>query len=455
MCYGQNKPFIRTSIWRSTLVFTLIMSLVFGGLLVTVFRVQNIMREQAVQQQVMVGVQAFTELALISDMTDEQFISHLENRAHATSENIIALKTADDELYGNLTQWPADVASFPDTSRFLVAVSAFDGLGDLSYVVASKIQTEFGRVVIGVFEPSTVAPQTQGLIASCVGLVLSLLLVGYLYNRRLLARLYEINDALGLIAKGQLSVRLPVSTRKDDYDLISARINEMVQTLADQVDAISAATDNIAHDLRTPLGRIRLALEDMTKEYDDHRLLQTIENVDQLIMTFNAMLELSRLEGGVMAMEEASVNLSVICADAAELVEALLTEHQCLQLDIADEVMVTGNSHLLFRVVYNLLENAIRYSGEWAEIRLHLQAAEVQGHAVLIVSDNGPGIPKDQYENAFKRLTRLDNSRTTAGFGMGLPVVRAVVQHHGGTVSLSSTEKDAEGERGLTVTIHF
>ncbi len=455
MYYEPNKPFIRTSVWRSTLVFTLIMSLVFGGLLLTVFRVQSITQEQAVKQQVMAGVQAFTELALTADITEETFISHLENRAHSTSENIIALKTADDELYGNLTQWPTDVVSFPETSRFLVAVSAFNGLGDLSYVVASQIQTAFGQVVIGVFEPSAVAPQTQGLIAGCVGLVVSLLLVGYLYNRRLLARLYEINDGLGLIAKGQLGIRLPVSSRGDDYDLISSRINEMVQTLADQVDAISAATDNIAHDLRTPLGRIRLALEDMTKEYDDNRLLQTIENVDQLIMTFNAMLELSRLEGGVMTMEEVSVDLSVICNDAAELVEALLAEQQTLQLDIADNVLVTGNSHLLFRVVYNLLENAIRYSGEQAEIRLYLRAAEDQGQAVLIVSDNGPGIPKDQYDNAFKRLTRLDNSRTTAGFGMGLPVVRAVVQHYGGTVTLSSTEQNVEGERGLTVTIHF
>ena len=430
------------------------MLLVSGGLLFSMLRIQHVEQKRAVYNRIAAGVQAFSDLALHSDMTKEQFIVDLERRADSSSENVIVLKI-DDQVYGNLSHWPDNVTHFPNISSFPVAVSSFSGRGDLIKVVASQVQTPYGPMVIGVFVPNSIGTQESSIIAGLAGLALLSLLVGYFYNRQVLARLSDINTRLRMVESGRLDIRLPISPRGDEYDTISLHINEMLHTLSLQVDAISAVTDNIAHDLRTPLGRIRLALEDMSREYDDPRFIQTQENVDQLIHTFNAMLELSRLEKGALNLEDSTVDLSAICTDAAELAEALLDEGQTLELAVPEDITITGNAHLLFQAIYNLLENAIQYSGEHATVclTLALSSADETEHVILTVSDNGIGIPKDKYDHAFERLARLDNSRTTQGFGMGLPVVRAVVRHHHGTITLSPTQIDGGTERGLTVTI--
>lgn len=462
MFLGRIKQFIRTSIWRSTLVFTLIMLVVSAGLLLTIQRMQQIEQQRAVHDRIVDGVRAFTDLALQPDMTQSQFVADLGRRADSNSENVIVLKTADQAIYGNLSHWPGSVPLFPETSSFLVAVSSFSGRGDLVQVIASQVPTHFGAMVIGVFVPNTVDAQESNIILVLVALALLSLLVGYFYNRQVLARLSDINTRLRMIESGQLDIRLPISSRGDEYDNISLHINEMLSALAQQVDAVSAVTDNIAHDLRTPLGRIRLALEDIADEYPDQRILQTLEGVDQLIHTFNAMLELSRLEKGVVNLEDSCVDLSTICADAAELAEVLLGEQQTMELNISEGIKITGNAHLLFQAIYNLLENAIHYSGPESTIKLTLallpaHTAQTLSRVVLTVSDDGPGIPPDQYEHVFERLVRLDKSRSTQGFGMGLPVVRAVVRRHHGMIVLSSTAHPKEGKSGpgLTVTIYF
>jgi signal transduction histidine kinase len=291
---------------------------------------------------------------------------------------------------------------------------------------------------------------TASMIALCLALLLGLI-TGLIFSTRVLKRINSINRVALRVEAGQLSARIPVSQYNDEYDHMALHINTMLNQLQHSFETIAGITDAIAHDLRTPLGHLRQQLESEIEVNIKHNLpceqLQSmLEKLDKILFTFSAMLELTRLQ---QQQEQKSqhfkaVKLQQIMVDAVDLIEPLTEEkQQVIELKSDLEVSIKGDASLLFRAVYNLLENASKYAGENATICLQLTKNG------FIVSDNGPGICDSEKDKVFQRLYRIEKSRQIAGFGLGLTLVKAIIQLHNGSIKL------VDNNPGLSVQVEF
>jgi signal transduction histidine kinase len=287
------------------------------------------------------------------------------------------------------------------------------------------------------------------------------LLIWLFIGRRALHRIDSMSLASQKIMAGDLSQRLPVGTSGDEFDRLSTSLNAMLGRIATLNEGLRQVSDNIAHDLKTPLTRLRnkaeAALVSPT-DADGYRaaLEQMIEESDQLIRTFNALLMISRVEAGSSAAELNPVNLSDIARDAAELYEPVAEEQQVrITTDIAPDIMVSGNRELIGQTLSNLIDNALKYAGDrpGAAIAITLEQEGQDVH--LAVVDNGPGIAAADREAAIQRFVRLDGSRTKPGTGLGLSLVAAVMALHGGRFDLSDAALDEDDATGLRASMIF
>jgi signal transduction histidine kinase len=260
---------------------------------------------------------------------------------------------------------------------------------------------------------------------------------------------------------GDLSQRLPVGRSGDEFDRLSGSLNAMLGRIEKLNEGLRQVSDNIAHDLKTPLTRLRNKAADALGEDREEVRRVALEGIiaesDQLIRTFNALLMISRVEAGSIAAEMTAVDLSVISADSAELYEPVAEEAGLsLSTEIASGLTVNGNRELIGQAIFNLLDNAIKYAGEGGEepvirVRLTAEGGEVR----LAVCDNGPGVPPEKRGEVTKRFFRLDASRSKPGTGLGLSLVEAVMELHGGRLELSATDEASTTAPGLTVTMVF
>jgi signal transduction histidine kinase len=233
----------------------------------------------------------------------------------------------------------------------------------------------------------------------------------------------------------------------------------MLERIEKLNEGLRQVSDNIAHDLKTPLTRLRNKASDALGYDDEDRRRAALEGIigesDQLIRTFNALLMISRVEAGSIAAELSDLDLSAIASDTAELYEPVAEEAgYVLASDIEGKIAVRGNRELIGQAIFNLLDNAIKYAGDdGSEIRLAL--SQSQNEVRLSIADQGPGIPQERRADAVKRFVRLDESRSKPGTGLGLSLVSAVMVLHGGRMELSDTNSADKDAPGLTVTMVF
>lgn len=270
-------------------------------------------------------------------------------------------------------------------------------------------------------------------------------LIWFFVGRHALRRIDSVSEASRRIMGGDLSGRLPVSGTGDEFDRLSENLNQMlarIQTLNEGVKQVSA---NVAHDLKTPLTRLRNRAEAALASGDDTRehreaLMSTIAESDQLIRTFNAILMISRLEAGNMAEASEPVDLAQILRDVAELYEPLAEEDGVvLAADFAGPVTITGNRELIGQALSNIVNNAIKYSqGAEGRPAVTLFLTRRSDEVELGVRDNGPGIAVADRERVTERFVRLEQSRSLPGSGLGLSIAKAVMTFHGGRLELDS-----------------
>lgn len=281
-------------------------------------------------------------------------------------------------------------------------------------------------------------------------------LIWFFIGRRALKRIDQITESSLRIVSGDAGERLPVSGSGDEFDRLSMNLNGMLERIARLNEGLRQVSDNIAHDLKTPLTRLRNRAEAALsgdKDVAEYReaLEGTIAEADQLIRTFNAILMISRLEAGSSAESVADVDLKAIVDDVVELYEPLAEENEVsLVSEASAPVPLRGNRELIGQALSNLVDNAIKYSAgtvDRPEVRVGL--AREGDEILLTVSDNGPGIRPEDRERATERFVRLEESRTLPGSGLGLALVKAVMRFHEGRLALSG------GERGLIVTMAF
>ena len=272
-----------------------------------------------------------------------------------------------------------------------------------------------------------------------------------LFRHQLERRIAAIRHAALEIEAGNLSRRIPVVDADDEFSRLSREINHMLDRIQKLVDGVRDVSNAIAHDLRTPLGRIRNQLEGVLHaEQGIEQLRETagsaIGGIDELIMVFDKLLQIAEAESGARRQSFAPTALRALITDIVELYDATAeVQGVRLAIDIDDQPVVLGDKALLGSAIANLLDNALKYAGDAATVWLRVM---VDATAVsIVIQDNGPGIPAAERSKVTARFYRLDQSRNLPGNGLGLPIVTAICQLHGGQLILE------DGAPGLVARI--
>ena len=266
---------------------------------------------------------------------------------------------------------------------------------------------------------------------------------GLLMTRNMLRKVDAVNRTSTRIIHGDMNQRVPLSGTGDEFDQLAQNLNAMLDQIERLMAGMRQVTDNIAHDLRTPLARLRSRLEVTLLEKPDearyaNALRETITEADRLLGTFNALLSIAEAESGSRRDGLEAVDLSEIARDVAELYEPVADDAGLsFQLVVTDKAMVRGDRHLLSQAIANLLDNALKYTHEGV---VSLSVGTVAGKARVEVADTGPGVPADRRNAVFDRFVRLEGSRSTPGNGLGLSLVRAVAKLHDGSVWLEDNQ---------------
>lgn len=251
-------------------------------------------------------------------------------------------------------------------------------------------------------------------------------------------RLESINRAARAVIGGDLSGRVKLRGSGDDFDQLSATLNEMLARIERLVASISRVSDNIAHELRTPLSRLMAELEDLAAANDraevEARTAAALDEAARLQRLFEALLRLARVQSGGR-VASAPVDLSRLLADAAELHGPAAEERaQTLELAVEPDLVLQGSRDLLFQMVSNLLDNAVKFSPVGGVIRLG--AARRDRTLEVWVEDQGGGVAPDERARVFERFYRSPGAEGAPGFGLGLSLVQAIAEQHGATLAL-------------------
>jgi signal transduction histidine kinase len=273
------------------------------------------------------------------------------------------------------------------------------------------------------------------------GIALVLAIGGAVLFRGLLERRVAAIRRTALeIESGDLSHRIPVADAADEFTRLNRDINRMLDRIQQLMDGVRDVSNAIAHDLRTPLGRIRSLLDEAlrpgkTREQLRETAQASIQGIDELIAVFDKLLQIAEAESGARRQCFLPVALKEIITNVVELFDATAEANGvALATDFDGEPTTHGDKELLTSATANLLDNALKYAGSAATVRVRAQ--QDQETVSIVVQDDGPGIASEEREKVVRRFYRLDRSRSLPGNGLGLPIVAAISHLHGGRLSL-------------------
>ena len=376
------------------------------------------------------------------------------------SGNVESLQPGVLELEG-WTQRPFAYERYGDTGLGQRAPAPEAARGGLPHTAMALVIRLPNRMILLVGrdlgEPERFRRVVQrALILALAFMGIGAFLIWFFVGRAALRRIDSISAASQRIMGGDLSGRLPVSGAGDEFDRLSANLNAMLTRISALNEGLKQVSDNIAHDLKTPLTRLRQRAESALAGSKDKAALRealeaAIAESDQLIRTFNAILMISRLEAGYSAESTDRIDLAGIIADVAELYEPVAEERGVtLETRIAKPQTVMANRELVAQALSNVVDNAIKYcAGHAAAPAVSIALDKADGEVRIVIADNGPGIPAEDRKRATERFVRLEASRTQPGSGLGLSLARAVMTFHRGRLEL------ADAGPGLQVAMVF
>lgn len=282
----------------------------------------------------------------------------------------------------------------------------------------------------------------------------------FFMSRNITGTIARISSTARLIVDGDFSERIKI-TERDSVELsqLASNLNHMLDRIENLITSQRQVTNNIAHDLRSPLNRMRsrmeVALLDRKISCDDLRevIAASVNDAENLLRTFNAMMNIAQVESRARD-DFREISVSTICEDLAEMYEVLSEEgdHE-FSHDIQPGLHVMGNRQLIAQAITNLLDNAVKYTPKSGKIDLTVHHDDQ--HIVVAVGDNGEGIPDDKREEVLKRFVRLDSARSTPGNGLGLSLVSAIVNLHGGMIHLENNNPGLRIELWLPTVAQF
>jgi signal transduction histidine kinase len=354
--------------------------------------------------------------------------------------------SAGQSLAGNLDRWPDDVAP---VHRGAFRYGSKDALDTRLAVGVSLDVGQNATLLIGrdIEDQRELARRIRWLgWSGVVSLSVLGLGLGLIARRRLLARIGVITDTSRAIIAGDLTQRIVRDNSGDELDRLSENLNDMLSRIETLLAALREVSDNIAHDLRTPLNRLRNQAEAALRESTSpaaqrEGLERVIEQSDDLIKTFNALLLIARLEPGTVAATMETLDVGKLVDDVADLYQPVAEDAGLgLVIDVAKGAqLVKANRQLLGQAIANLIDNAIKYSADSPSANarpITVSTVPSADSIDVVVCDSGPGIAPEDRERALKRFVRLEKSRSLPGTGLGLSLVAAVARMHNAHLAL-------------------
>jgi heavy metal sensor kinase len=278
-------------------------------------------------------------------------------------------------------------------------------------------------------------------------------IIGWFMARRALAGVEAVTRTARQISEGSLKERVPVKKNQDEIDQLATTFNQMLDRIQTLVTGIREMSDNIAHDLKSPITRIRgisevsLTIGASEKEYEN-MAASTVEECDRLLDMINTMLVISKTEAGVNKLDAKELDIGTVVRDACELFRSPAEDKDLrLVCDVSDNFSISGDNRLIQRMIANLLDNAIKYTPAGGSIEVTVNTLNNDAVAIT-VKDTGIGISEKDIPRIFERFYRCDPSRSEAGIGLGLSFARAIARAHGGNITVSG-----EPNKGSTFTI--
>jgi signal transduction histidine kinase len=387
----------------------------------------------------------------------------IDQRAHQPGASLYLVTDVSGRiLAGNVTEIASSVIDRAGINPVTVTYSRFSGDPSERTAMVQVVRLPSGfRILVGrdLGEREQFRDIVGGALAWAAALMIGLAALSWLFvSRRVLKRIESVTATSRRIMAGDLTGRLEVTGTGDEFDRLADSLNAMLARIETLLYGLKDVSDNIAHDLKTPLSRLRNRVETALAgpaDADSYRaaLEATIDESDALIKTFNALLMIARFEAGAPDGAMQPVDVSAVVRDVIELYGPAAEEKDVeLVVDAPQPITLTASRELLGQALANLIDNAIKHaapSGGAARLRIVVSASHTGGQLSLTVADNGPGIPPDDRERALRRFVRLEKSRSEPGSGLGLSLVAAVVHLHHGTIELG------DNHPGLVVTVRL
>jgi signal transduction histidine kinase len=387
----------------------------------------------------------------------EGFIQAIERRSSTGSLEGSVYLLADQSFLpvaGNLKKWPL-VKSAGQWTEFKSDVLN-QKADQLLYRATWETLPDGFHLLVGkdIGDLSRFATEIYAALAFAILLIFVLAAVASVsVTRRTVGRIESINMTSRAIMESGLGRRIPIRGTQDEWDQLAQNLNSMLERIETLMAEVKQVSDNVAHDLRTPLARMRGRLEKASIEknapdHDQSLISETMADLDDVLRMFSSLTRISQIEAANQTAAFRMVNLGEIATEVAELFDAAAEGNGGRVEVFGDKTArISADRDLLFDAISNLVDNAIKHgrAGELVSIRLD----QKDGEAILSVSDNGPGIPSEECEHVFKRFYRLERSRSMPGNGLGLSLVAAVVRLHGASIRL------IDNAPGLRVELHF
>jgi len=446
----------RSFTFRLAVVYTLIFGVSVGGLFYFVFWATAGFAEQQVEATIEAEVVTFQESLQRAGV--QGLIMAVNRRADPNTNRdgvYLLIDRLGNPLAGNMRVWPQRSEGADDvwinftTSDNRGATPASADVRALQLMdQESGVRLLVGRDIRAarVFRQRLQDSLNVGL-ALTVGLGL---IGGYIFSRTIMGRIESVTRTCRSIMSGDLSKRVPVSLRNDELSQLSVSINSMLDQIERLMRGMQQVSESVAHDLRTPLTRLRSRLENSLRHVEDPAQRTAIEgaleDADSLLATFAALLRVARAEAGTQK-NFIEIDLHTLAEEVADLYGPLAEEKGLGFVTRFEQgLMVKGDPNLLAQALANLIDNAIKYTDEGA---VTVVLTRQKGLPVIIVCDTGPGVPDEYKDKVLERLFRLEQSRTSPGSGLGLALVAAVAKSHGLELKLE------DNTPGLKISLRF
>jgi signal transduction histidine kinase len=346
-------------------------------------------------------------------------------------------------LGGNLKAWPSTVTTTSGWTEFRASEPLPNTTNRPLLRAMLGTFPSGDRLLVGrdISDLDSFTDQIKRAVIACVALIFVVAgVASILVTRRTVGRIEAINATSRAIMLSGLDKRIPLRGSNDEWDRVAENLNLMLDRIETLMGEVKQMSDNVAHDLRTPLTRMRGRLE---KAYhgqrigeDDQLLIgDTIADLDAVLRIFSSITRIAQIETQARKGAFRTVNLVEIAGEVAELYDAAAEQDGTRLTVVGDrEVLVTGDRDLIFDAIANLVDNAIKHGRAGGQVVVANEI--IEGRPVVSITDDGPGIPVDEYEHVFKRFYRLEHSRYTPGNGLGLSLVAAVARLHGARVEM-------------------